>query len=108
MDRIQELTSKIYKEGVEKGKEEAEQIIAEARRKEKQILEEAEAKANEIVTAAEKEQAEHKKKTEAELKLYATQAIEALKSEITNLTTDKLAEMNVKAAMEDKDFMQKS
>lgn len=107
MDKIQELTSKIYKEGVEKGKEEAEQIIAEARKKEKDILDEAEAKANEIVTAAQKEQTQHKKQTEAELKLYASQAVEALKSEITNLITSKLATMNVKAAIVDKVFMQK-
>ena len=107
MDKIQELTSKLYTEGVEKGREEAERIIAEARKKEKQILEEAEAKATEMIASAQKEQEERKKNTEAELKLYATQAAEALKTEIINLVTDKLATMNVKAAMEDKDFMQK-
>ena len=32
MDKIQELTSKLYAEGVEKGKEEADKIIAEANR----------------------------------------------------------------------------
>ena len=31
MDKIQELTSKLYSEGIEKGKEEAEKIINEAR-----------------------------------------------------------------------------
>ena len=41
------------------------------------------------------------------MKLYASQSAEALKTEITNLLTDKLATMNVKAAMEDKLFMQK-
>jgi V/A-type H+-transporting ATPase subunit E len=107
MDKIQELTSKLYTEGVEKGREEAERIIAEARTKEKQILEEAEAKATEMIASAQKEQEERKKNTEAELKLYATQATEALRTEIINLVTDKLATMNVKAAMEDKNFMQK-
>jgi V/A-type H+-transporting ATPase subunit E len=107
MDKIQELTSKLYTEGVEKGREEAERIIAEARKKEKQILEEAEAKATEMIASAQKEQEERKKNTEAELKLYATQAAEALKTEIINLVTDKLATMNVKAAMEDKNFMKK-
>lgn len=107
MDKIQELTSKLYSEGVEKGKEEAEKIIAEAKNKKQQMLEEAEAKAKEIIDSAEKENSELRNNTEAELKLYAAQSFEALKTEITNLVTDKLAASNVKAAMEDKTFIQK-
>ncbi len=107
MDKIQELTSKLYTEGVEKGKEEAERIIAEARAKEEKILKEAKANADQLIAAAQKEQAELKKHTEAELKLYASQSLEALKTEIINLLTDKLATMNVQTAMEDKRFMQK-
>lgn len=107
MDKIQELTSKLYFEGVEKGREEAERVIAEARAREQQILNEAEAKASEIIAAAKKQQAELKRHTEAELKLYAAQSAEALKTEIVNLVTDKLSTLNVKAAMEEKSFMQK-
>jgi len=107
MDKIQELTSKLYSEGIEKGKEEAEKIINEAKALSNQIIEDAKNKAQEIVAAAEKEAKELKSNTEAELKLYASQAIEALKTEIVNLVTDKLAKSNVKAAFEDKEFMQK-
>lgn len=107
MDKIQELTSKLYSEGVEKGKEEASKIIAEAKAQKKQILEEAEAQSKQILDAARKEVAELRSHTEAELKLYASQSSEALKTEITNLITGKLAESNVNAATEDKLFMQK-
>jgi V/A-type H+-transporting ATPase subunit E len=107
MDKIQELTSKLYAEGVEKGKQEAEKIIAEANVQKKQILDEATAKAQEIIATAEKQSAEMRSHTEAELKLFAAQAIEALKTEITNLITDKLASDNVKAAMQDQTFIQK-
>lgn len=107
MDKIQELTSKLYSEGIEKGKEEAEKIINEAKALSNRIIEDAKNKAREIVAAAEKEAKELKSNTEAELKLYASQAIEALKTEIINLVTDKLAKSNVKAAFEDKEFMQK-
>jgi len=107
MDKIQELTSKLYSEGVEKGKQEAEKIIAEANAQKKQILDEATAKAQEIIATAEKQSAEMRSHTEAELKLFAAQAIEALKTEITNLITDKLASDNVKAAMQDQTFIQK-
>ena len=107
MDKIQELTSKLYSEGVEKGKQEAEKIIAEANAQKKQILDEATAKAQEIIATAEKQSAEMRSHTEAELKLFAAQAIEALKTEITNLITDKLASDNVKAALQDQTFIQK-
>ncbi len=106
MDKIQELTSKLYAEGVEKGKEEAGKIVAAAHVREQQILDEARAKADEMLSLAEKESAALKKHTEAELKLYATQSSEALKSEIINLLTDKLATSQVKAAVEDNTFMQ--
>ncbi|MDR0422298.1 MAG: hypothetical protein LBH72_04720, partial [Proteiniphilum sp.] len=106
MDKIQELTSKLYAEGVEKGKEDAKKIIAEARAQEQQILDAAHARAGEILSFAKKRSAELKKNAVAELKLYAAQSSEALKTEIINLVTDKLSSTRVKAAVDDKPFMQ--
>ena len=63
--KIQELTDKIYKEGVEKGNEEAGRIIADANAQKQAILTEAEAEAKRIVAQAEKQAAELKKNTEA-------------------------------------------
>lgn len=37
MEKIQELTEKIYREGVEKGQQEAERIVAEARQQAEKI-----------------------------------------------------------------------
>ena len=105
--KIQELTVKIYQEGVEKGNEEAGRIIAAANSQKQSIITEAETEAKRIVAAAEKQAAELKKNTEAELKLFANQSLEALKSEVTNLITGKIALANVKEAVSDKSFMQK-
>ncbi|HZJ80816.1 MAG TPA: V-type ATP synthase subunit E family protein [Dysgonamonadaceae bacterium] len=107
MDKIQELTSKLYEEGVKKGNAEAEKIIAEAEKKEKQILDDANSKAQEIIDAAKKKSTEVNNNAESELKLYASQALEALKTEVTNIITKKLSASSVKAAIEDKEFMQK-
>lgn len=107
MDKIQELTSKLYSEGVEKGKEEANKIISEAKAQKKKILDDAQEQSQQLLEAARKEVAELKSNTESELKLYASQSSEALKSEIVNLVTDKIAKANVTAATEDKQFMQK-
>jgi V/A-type H+-transporting ATPase subunit E len=106
--KIQELTEKIYQEGVEKGNEEAGKIIAGAKEKEESIIREAEKKAGQIIADAEKQAGEMKKNTEAELRLFASQSVEALKSEVTNLITGKIVTDNVKAATADASFMQKT
>jgi V/A-type H+-transporting ATPase subunit E len=105
--KIQELTDKIYREGVEKGNEEAGRIISDANQQKLTIVNEAEAEAKRIVSAAEKQAAELEKNTKAELKLYAAQALEVLKSEVTNLITGEIVSSNVKAVAQDKDFIQK-
>ena len=105
--KIQELTDKIYKEGVEKGNEEAGRIIAEANAQKESIVKAAEEEAARIVAAAEKKAAELKKNTEAELKLFAAQSVEVLKGEVTNLITGDIVEANVKAAAADPAYMQK-
>ncbi|MEG1543152.1 MAG: hypothetical protein RR382_01325 [Tannerellaceae bacterium] len=104
--KIQELTDKIYREGVEKGNEEAGRIIAGANAEKQAILSEAEAEAKQIVAAAQKQAVELKKNTEAELQLFAAQSVEALKSEVTNLITGKIASANVRAIVSDAAFMQ--
>jgi V/A-type H+-transporting ATPase subunit E len=106
--KIQELTDKIYQEGVEKGNEEAGRIIAAAKENEKSIIGEAEDKAKLILEEAERRALELKKNTESELRLFASQAIEVLKSEVTNLLTDKIVTNNIKAVTADAAFMQKT
>lgn len=107
MNTLQELTEKIYAEGVEKGKNEAAQIVSEAEAKAAAIIAAAEKEAAEKLQKAEQKAAELDKNTRAELKLYADQSVNAIKTEITNLLTDKLAQDSVKVATADKAFMQK-
>ncbi|MDR2915304.1 MAG: hypothetical protein LBV74_10810 [Tannerella sp.] len=106
--KIQELTDKIYKEGVEKGNEEANRIIAAAKEQEETVIREAEDKAKQIIADAEKNAEGLKRNTEAELRLFASQAVEALKSEVANLITDKIVTDNIKATTTDVTFMQKT
>ena len=103
---LSELTDKIYAEGVEKGNAEAQQIVEKAQTKAADIVAEAEKKAAAIVAAAENKAADLDKKTRAELKLYAEQSVNAVKTEITNLLADKIAADSVKAATTDAKFMQ--
>lgn len=108
MDKtIQDLTDKIYKEGVEKGNAEAQRIIDEAKTREQQMIEEARKEADKIIADAQKKSADLRKNTQAELKLFTGQALEALKTEIANLLTTKLSAQAVATATSDKEFMQK-
>ena len=103
---ISELTDKIYAEGVEKGNADAKQIVDKANQQAATILAEAEKKAAQIIAAAESKSADMDKKTRAELKLYAEQSVNAVKTEIVNLLSDKIAADSVKAATADAKFMQ--
>ena len=95
-NKIQELTDKIYREGVEKGNEEAQRLIANAREEAKKIIEDARKEAESIVNSSRKSADELAENTKSELKLFAGGAVNALKSEIATMVTDKLITASVK------------
>ena len=103
---LSELTDKLYAEGVEKGNAEAQQIVEKAQAKAADIIAEAEKKAAATIAAAQSEAQDLDKKTRAELKLYAEQSVNAVKTEIANLLADTIAADSVKAATADAKFMQ--
>lgn len=104
-NKIQELTDKIYREGIEKGNEEAQKLIANAQENALKIVEDARKEAESIVASAHKKADELSKNTQSELKMFAGQAINALKSEVATLVTNKLVGEDVKAFAANKDFL---
>lgn len=104
-NKIQELTDKIYREGVEKGNEEAQRLIANAQEEAKKIIEDARKEAESIVNSSRKSADELAENTKSELKLFAGQAVNALKSEIATMVTDKLITASVKDFAQDKDYL---
>ena len=105
MEKIQELTEKIYREGVEKGQAEADRIIQEAKEQASQIIAEAKKKAAEIEADGKKAVAELENNTKNEMKLYTAQSLSALKSEITNVLTASTVSQAVDKLVTDKDFL---
>lgn len=103
--KIQELTDKIYREGVEKGNEEARRLVKNAQNEALQIVENAKKEADLILTAAKKSSDEMEEHTKSELKLFANQAVNALKSEVANLITDKIVHASVQDMLKDKEVM---
>lgn len=98
-NKIQELTEKIYAEGVEKGNVEAARLVDEAKAQAAEIVKKAKAEAEAIVAAAEKKAAELGENSRAEIRLYGAQAVGALKSEAANIITDSVVKAAVKEAL---------
>lgn len=107
-ERLQELTDKIYKEGITKGEEEATRIIGAAREQASQILADAREEANRIIVAANKKADEISENTNLEIKLAARQVVDALKLEIVNLINGSITSPEIRAGMGDIGFIQKA
>lgn len=104
--KLQELTEKIYSEGVERGKQQAAEIVAKAEEEARCIIEKAKSDAETLMADARKRATELDQNTRSELKLFTQQAVNGLKTDITNLVTNKITENAVKCATADPTFMQ--
>lgn len=105
MEKIQELTEKILREGVEKGQAEADRIVKLAQQQAETILQEARQQAQDIVAQAQKQAGDTAANTRNELKMYTTQALSALKTEVTNVLTDNVVKEAVKDMTAKPDFL---
>lgn len=92
MDKLQELTQKLYNEGLSKGKEEGEALLAKAGAEAEAIVKQAREEAEAIVAKARKEAADYKTKMEGDVKMASTQALQATRSAVENLIVAKAVE----------------
>ena len=87
-DKLQELTDRLYNEGLSKGKHDGEELVQKAQ-----------AEADRIIAQANKEAEEMKTKVNADIKMAATQSIAVTKQEIEKMVVTKTATEGVKANM---------
>ncbi len=104
-DKLQELTKRIYSEGLEKGKNEAEQLVSQAKKEAEEILIQARKEAEKLRAEAKKEADELSKNVNSELGLSVRQAISAIKQQITEVLITKAVDQAVEKAFDDKDFV---
>ena len=104
-NKLQELTDKLYNEGLSKGKQEGEEILAKAKVQADEIVAKAKAEAASILAAANKEADDLKTKVQGDLKMAASQSIAATKKDIENLVVAKLTESDVKNALTSAEFV---
>lgn len=107
-NKLQELTDKLYNEGLSKGKAEGEAILADAKSKAAQIVSEAEKKAQDIVAKAEKEAADYKNKVSGDLKMAAVQSVQATKKDIENLVVMQMVAPSVDKILSSEEFVKET
>ena len=105
MDKLQELTQKLYNEGLSKGKEEGEALLAQARAQAAQIEKQAQEEAQAILEKARKEAEDYKVKMEGDVKMAATQALQATRENIEKLIVAKAVDIPVKEALSGEAFL---
>lgn len=103
-DKLQELTDKLYNEGLSKGKQEGEELLQKAHAEADGIIAEAKAQAERIIAQANKEAEELKTKVNADVKMAATQSIAVTKQEIEKMIVTKTAAEGVKQSLSKADF----
>ncbi len=106
-NKLQELTRKLYDEGLEKGRADADKLVADAKAEAARLVAEAKAEAEAIVKAAEAKAEDLRKNSMAEISLAGKQAVAKLKEQVAEMIIAKSTVEGVKAANLDAEFIKK-
>ncbi|UTW60770.1 hypothetical protein KFE98_12005 [bacterium SCSIO 12741] len=99
--KLQDLTEKIYQEGIEKAKEESERLIEKARSDADRIRKEAETEKKQLLDQAHKEAESLQKKVNSELQLAGRKLIGQIKSDLSNLVQEKMLDTPIRQNLND-------
>ena len=104
-NKLQELTDRLYNEGLSKGKEEGEILLFKARKEADEIIANARKQAEDIVTEAENRAAQLKEKAESDIKMASEQALMATKKDIENLLVNALCSEETEKVLSEEKFL---
>lgn len=104
-NKLQQLTDKLFKEGLEKGRAEADRLMEQARAEAAKILADARAEAGAILQKAQTEAEDVRKNSMTEIALAGKQALAKIKSEIGAAIVAKAAKEPIRQATLDPAFV---
>ena len=104
-NKLQELTQKLYNDGLERGRSEADRLVAEAKEQAAKILADARSEADAIAKAAELRAEDVAKNAMTEITLAGRQAVSKIKTELAEAVIMKSTGEAVKAATMDATFV---
>ena len=105
MDKLQELTQKLYDEGLAKGKQEGEALLQKAAAEADSIVKKAQEEAEAILAKARKDAEDYKVKVEGDVKMAAQQSVQATRTDIENLVVAKTVDATVDKALANEDYI---
>ena len=103
--KIEELTRKIHREGLEKAQKEAEIILAEARKEAGRMKDEALAEAEKIRSTAQHEAEDLNRRMQAELRTSMQRTLAQLKKEITEIIQVEVIKKPLAESMNNRELM---
>lgn len=104
-DKLQQLTDKLYNEGLSKGQKEANELLEKAKAEARKIIEDARNEAGSILSAANKQASESKTNADTEMKNAARQVISVVKQTVEDSIITKSISTANKQAFDDVDFI---
>ena len=105
MDKLQELTQKLYDEGLAKGKQDGEALLQKAVAEAEGIVKQAKEEAEAILAKARKEAEDFKVKVEGDVKMAAQQSLQATRTDIENLVVSKVVDGTVDKALSNEAYL---
>ena len=105
MDKLQELTQKLYDEGLAKGKQDGEALLAKAAAEAEGIVKKAQEEAEAILAKARKDAEDFKVKVEGDVKMAAQQSVQATRTDIENLVVAKVVDGTVDKALSNEEYL---
>lgn len=106
-DKLQELTEKLYNEGLSKGKQEGEEILAKARKQAEETIAKANEEAEAIKARAQREAEELKTKVTGDVRMAALQSLTATRQSIENVIVTQMTDKDIASALESADYVRK-
>ena len=103
-NKLQELTDRLYNEGLSKGKQEGDQILADAKEQAAKIVADAKEQAQAIIDAARKQAEDIKAKVTSDVKMASREAVNVTKQDIEKLIVTGVSAEATSKALSDVEF----
>lgn len=104
-NKLEQLTQKLYNEGLEKGRKESQDMVNLAKEQSAKIIADAKAQAAKIVEDANQKAAETTKNTANDIRMASQQTLSALRSQIETMVVSSVVNDKVSAAWADSTFV---
>lgn len=104
-NKLQELTDKLYKEGLSKGQEEAARLVEDAQKEAAQIIADAKLAAAQLLSDAGKAASEAKANADGDIQLAARQMMAKMKQSVERVIVSKVIATPATTAMNDTEFL---